>query len=237
MEGPGHESGSGLRAGGPAAAVGPRKEGERVVGPKGAERGSGGPRMAAPSPPPTSSPGGLAAPEGPSGCTVSQRDSRGATAFPPVPQNTTQHSVGKCKPGKERNTLLEIKERVIYTETRSRRLRRESRQRPGRAGTKPPFPGLVSRRPKGRRTGTEEGEWVRKPSRSGCLSRPRGAASAFAGRSPLAGSRGQYFGALRAADRPRGHRSPESHRHSHVRACGQGVASHSSQKPPVPEDT
>lgn len=149
MEGPGHESGSGLRAGGPAAAVGPRKEGERVVGPKGAERGSGGPRMAAPSPPPTSSPGGLAAPEGPGGCTVSQGDSRGATAFPPVPQNTTQHSVGKCKPGKERNMLLEIKERVIYTETRSRRLRRESRQRPGRAGTKPPFPGLVSREAKG----------------------------------------------------------------------------------------
>lgn len=86
VEGPGHESGSGLRAGGPAAAVGPRKEGERVVGPKGAERGSGGPRMAAPSPPPTSSPGGLAAPEGPGGCTVSQGDSRGATAFPLSPR-------------------------------------------------------------------------------------------------------------------------------------------------------
>lgn len=104
-------------------------------------------------------------------------------------------------------------------------------------GQSRPFWALLAERPRGRRTGTEEGEWVRKPSRSGRLSRPRGAASAFAGHSRLAGSRGQYFGALRAADRPRGHRSPESHRHSHVRACGQGTASHSSQKPPAPEDT
>lgn len=59
MEGPGHESGFRLRAGGPAAAVGPRKEGERVVEPKGAERGSGGPRMAAPPRPPRARPAAL----------------------------------------------------------------------------------------------------------------------------------------------------------------------------------